>query len=692
MPSTGQDLRLGPFIGGLNTLSDPSAIADAELADCVNLELDIDGSLVCRPPIQEVLTNTSFAERILLLGVAQISGNTYLIGSNSGGVYYWISNAWTLITNTFQATCMVQYADKAWLIAKPGSANPGGSWDGAVFTAISAIPKGSAAAIHKERLYVVPGASATSNSSRLTFSTPADFTTWPGTNFIDVKPGDGQQLIDLTVYQNNILLFKQDSTYLLAYDTNPSLAIVTPISTTLGATKAHCVANFENSVFVYHEGEIYEIINLDFNRINTKIPFTYDPAVPTSGGSYTEDVFLSIFGDRLLVRYFNRVYVYGLKTRTWSRWQSQNEHLHYFGPLVAYPSNVVVAVNDQYYAGSCINVQKNLVRLNDGYDSVVNEAIARRINLILNPSFETNLTGYTPGGFVNSPTITQDTTHVESGTKAMKIAWPVDTLPQVSYTIAGLTVGATYVAQLRAFIPSANGEHIRIFSSAGSVIGEASSEVDGFTDVFVKFIATAVTNVIQIWPANAAGLTGSELTWVDKVLCWEGSVLTTPFDGDSANASWTGVAHASTSISLANEAVVITCTALTKTYDMAVSHKFKKLFWWGADVLTSNEVIGVASPIITVFQVTWDELSAYTWDQLNTWQFPLSSPASVTTAQSPGSGVLKKFVRFLKGLRFRQINFSVIMTSSGMRTDGPARLYTITAVVSTKQVVPAGSN
>jgi hypothetical protein len=322
----GQPLRLGPFIGGLNTLSDVSAIADSELADCINYELDIDGSLICRPPFQEIIDNAAFAERIVLLGVALLGGNIYVIGSNSGGVYYWVSNVWTLITNTFQATCMVQYADKIWLVAKIGSANPGGSWDGTTFTAIAAMPKGAAAVVHKERMYVVPGLTATLNGSRLIFSNAGNFTTWTGTDFLDVKAGDGQHLVDLVVYQDNLLLFKEDSTYLFAFDIKPADGIVRQISSTLGTTQQHCVASYESSVFFYHEGEVYEVINLDFNRINTKVPFTYDATAPV-GGAFVENVFLSIFGDRLLVRYFNRIYVYGLRTRTWTRWASANDYI-----------------------------------------------------------------------------------------------------------------------------------------------------------------------------------------------------------------------------------------------------------------------------------------------------------------------------------------------------------------------------
>ena len=516
MPSGGQALRLGPFVGALNTLSDPSAIADVELVDCVNFELDVDYSLLCRPPIVEVLDDTTLSERILLIGVASIGSNIYVIGSNSHGVYYWVSNTWTLITNTFEAKAMVQYMDKAWLIAKPGSTNPGGSWDGTTFTAISAMPKGEAATVHKERLFVAAGPHATTNASRLTFSNAGNFNTWTSTDFIDISPGDGQQLVDIIVYQDNILLFKQDSTYVLAYDSKPAEAIVRKISSTLGATKCHCVVNYENSVFVYHEGEVYEIINYDFSRINTKVPFLFDPTSP-GGASYTEDVFLSLFGDRLVVRYFNRVYVYGLRTRTWTRWASASNKLHYFGPLVAFPSNLTVAVNDQYYAGSCINNQTNLIRINNGHDALNRE----------------------------------------------------------------------------------------------------------------KDIA---------------------------------------------------------------QNVQIECSIKTKNYDMAVSHQFKRLFWWGADILSADTATGVATPVVATFKTTWAELSTKKWNELNTWEFPLTDLSAVTTPVASGSGVLRKFVKFLKGLRFRQINFSVILTSNGLISDGPARLYSLTAIVATKAVVTKGSN
>jgi hypothetical protein len=47
--------RLGPFVGGMNnSTNNPATIADTELWDCLNMDVDLDGSLKMRPPIQEV--------------------------------------------------------------------------------------------------------------------------------------------------------------------------------------------------------------------------------------------------------------------------------------------------------------------------------------------------------------------------------------------------------------------------------------------------------------------------------------------------------------------------------------------------------------------------------------------------------------------------------------------------------------
>jgi len=40
-----RELKIGPYAGGINRYSDISAIADDEMVDCTNFEIDLDGSL-----------------------------------------------------------------------------------------------------------------------------------------------------------------------------------------------------------------------------------------------------------------------------------------------------------------------------------------------------------------------------------------------------------------------------------------------------------------------------------------------------------------------------------------------------------------------------------------------------------------------------------------------------------------------
>lgn len=511
----GEALRFGPFVGGLNVASDPSAVADAELVDCVNFELDIDGSMVQRPPIVEIANPAH--NNMTFIGSAIISGTSYIIGSCSDGTYAFDGVNWITIKAGLVSKVALQYRNLVYIVATHASAQGGGYWKpaGNVFTADANMPRGEAALFTKGRMFITPGIDATSNQSRLQFTDPivADAFTWGASNIIDVSPGDGQNLVDLCLYNDNLLLFKQDSTYVLAYDLQPADAILRNISTKIGATTRYCVVNYENSVFIYHEGRVYEIINFDFGQINIKVPFEFDGGTPV-GTTRNDVVFLSIVGDRLICRYYNRIYVFGLKTRVWTRWESAEAHLHNFGPLKEFPSNPTQSVNTKYYAGSGIATYPNIVYIPDGRDAVTKEA----------------------------------------------------------------TVALNY-------------------------------------DI-VSYI-------------------------------------------------------------------------LTKNYDLADSHHYKKLMWWGADVLTNQNIIGYATPVTDVFKTSWYDLRNNTWNSIsgNTWFSPLNSPAAIETDVTITTSVSRKFVKFKKALRFRQINFKVTLRGDGSTATGPCRLFTLTAIIGSKQTV-----
>lgn len=722
----GQPLRLGPFVGGLNTASDPTAIADAELADCTNFELDIDGSLVSRCPINEIDGHINWTERVICICEATFNGTSYLIGSNTNGVFQKTASggAWTLITNTFRSTAAVQYANSVYIVAIPGSANPGGKWDPVGgFTAVAAIPKGMACAIHKERLFVCPGVLATTNASRLIFSNAGNFDTWTGTDFIDVKQGDGTNLLDLTVFQDNLILFKNKSTHFLAYDTRPTDAVLREISRTIGVDRQFCLVNYENQIYIFHGGWVYEIINLDFNRLNTKVPFKVDDTVPVGTSFSSELVFLSILEDRLICRFHHNIYVYGLRTRTWTQWESLKDKLHYFGPIVT----VHASTGNEYYAGYAINqftttVQFFNVQTTTTFERTidVDDDVVDTYTRTVSNGWGTNDTGqtYSISGGANSD-------YSVNGTKGIinlntvnvarfvilnsvsRVNW------DITHTVASnkIAAGSSIQHIARARIVDANNFYqLNVDFGADSVLRLA----------LIKFVAGVVTTIsltsFGSYVANEVFgyrfyLNGSTI----KAKIWR---TVNPEPGNwFYNFTDTGVTAAggfniintlaagntnTFPVTLTHDTLNIgdpslntwniNCRALTKNFDMAVSHEYKRLWWWGVDVTTNNTVTGTATPIVVSFTSTWSQVSTKKWNELLTWGSVLSGLQSIVTNQAATTTVARRFAKFLKGLRYRQINFRVDLSTDGSTQNGPARLFTMTIITETRETVTKGVN
>lgn len=506
MPGGGTELRLGPFKGGLNNASDPSAIDDTELVICDNFEFDVDGALTSRPPIVDLLTGPVGGQTVDLLGYyVDATGTPYLIGSTDNAVFYFGSGTWVTITTGFRASAMVQYKGLAWIIAQPGSANPGGSWvptsfgAAGTFTAVASLPKGGSAAMYKERMFIAPGPKATTNESRLSFSALADPNTWNPSDFIDISPGDGQKLLDLWILSGNIYLFKNDSTYIFAYDSAPTKGVVDPVSSTIGVSDTGCVTQYENVIYVYHEDFCYELINGNFSKLNVKVQFS-----PNFGGgvSYFRSNSLSVVGDRLVVRYFDKIYVFNFRTRTWSTWTSTKS----FGRFFTEPRASNTTALPRYTAGNAILGNQLTYIFQDGYDS----------------------------------------TNTES----------------------------------------------------------------------------------------------------------------------------------------------ITCTAQTKVFDFDAPGTFKRLYWWGVDVLTTGIVTGMLTPVIYTFQVTWDTLAAnYDWDEMAafTWDQPGNVIPTVSDSADTSGSYSRKLIKFLKAIRFRNIFFTVTLQTTGKSTDAPVKLFTVSPIVQLKE-------
>lgn len=516
-------LRLGPFSGGMNIGSDPSLIGDNELINCLNLELDNDGSLVSRPAIQ-IIDNGFWGHNILIFGAVVFSGTLYLFGMTNIRTYISTTGGltWTeLAPGGLDRECitMAVYNNTVWLPTVPGAANGGMTWTpGGGAVALASLPRAASCIVHKNRLYLCPGSNATVDASRLKFSAAADFTTWPAPNFIDVQPGDGDTLNNIAVYQDNLLLFKGESTHVLAYDLDPSDAILREINPVVGSTGNFGIAQHENAVYTLHTNKLYEINNFNFTNINEKIPPVFDNSLPTGTTVRFYNQHLSTLGDRLIVRYYNRTYSYMIKTRTWSEWRKTDDssiiEWHIFSPLVR-ARDLTGSGLDAYYAGYSLN-----------------------------------------------------------------------------------RAGANFIV-------------IKI--------------IDGRT-------------------SGAEEGTGSHKFY---------------------------------------------CIATTKDYDMSDPIRYKRLFWWGVDVVTGQEVTGSVKPITLVNSISWNALISETWADLLTWGSPLLTTA-VHQEIISGDGVsnTNKMIKFGKAVRFRKINFSLRLETDGSPNQ-PTKIFQYIAVVGTKQIVSA---
>lgn len=166
------------------------------------------------------------------------------------------------------------------------------------------------------------------------------------------------------------------------------------------------------------------------------------------------------------------------------------------------------------------------------------------VNLVLNPSLETNTTGWIPGGSV-PPTLTQSAVQALFGTKSLLITWDTGGfLPLANYTLTNLTVGKTYTASLYVYVPA--GDPDVILALGGISFGTSTALKDQWVRLTLTFTASSPTaHAIQIWPLTSP--TAGDLCYVDGFQVEEGSTTTIYCDGDQASSEWDGAAHASSS-------------------------------------------------------------------------------------------------------------------------------------------------
>ncbi len=322
MPSSREPLVIGPFAGGLNTYDDPTVVRDTELVEALNWDPGLEGSLRSRPPF----TNTGSPLTLGATGSAKflgfyyaVNGTTYLIASDGlNSTWAYNGTSWSLITATISATAMTQFDNKVWMISPVGDSDPGGYWTpSGGFVADADMPRGDTIIGFKSRLWVSPG-KGNPNGTRVYYSKvlgQPNF--WQTPSFIDVGQGDGQEIVLLTTYYSTLVAFRTQSIYNFSFTSDPAQGAVTLLVPNVGLASKDCLISYENYLYFMFDEKAYQFVNNNAQQINLKVPFTAE-----NRANISLPYAVSLFNNRAIFHYFDTMYVYSLRTKTWTRWKS----------------------------------------------------------------------------------------------------------------------------------------------------------------------------------------------------------------------------------------------------------------------------------------------------------------------------------------------------------------------------------
>lgn len=708
--TTRKPVLIGPFSRGVNTYDDPTAIHDQECAEALNFDPGLDGSLRSRPPF----TDTGDPLQLGPTGTPRLlgyfydtNGVPYLIAADgASSTWRYFQGIWTIITDTFSATDMAQFDGKAWLVAPVGSSASGGSWTpSGGFVADANMPKGTSIESYKSRLWIAEGVGG-ANSTRVRYSKVLGQTNfWTSPAFMDVGSGDGQGVVKLLAYFDTLLIFRTKSIWSLTYATDPALAIQGVVVPGVGLQGRHALAVYENYLYFMYDSKAYEFVNNRVQQINVKIPFkTSNP------GSTSTPYTVSLFNNRILYSYYENIYVYSLRTQTWTTWRSD-----LWGPIGQVLSPIVDDDADLAYAMPSA--------------AAAAEAITAR-NRVLNPSFKNNTQYW--GASTGTPALTRVSSTTPGHDFHLRVTsvtatgaaqarmenTPVTPGEKLSFRLSLRTVYAGNPAKtvtvgvnnIQGGTEGAgNGTIITGFQSQTYEVSGDWVDVD-LTDIEVYEGATYVRLYVAF---NVSGI-GDHVD-VDTVRMdiapAGGGPLSKYLDGDTESADpniayrWLGAIGNSPSVEVTNrmstllqieDAVTaakepMQCILVTKNYNFDVPGSFKVLFWWGVDAIFKVGIKGEVIPGVYNLSTTWGALrtNAVGWATVlgGTWAHPYLSDPTVESEVTTSPGPPRKFVKFFKKLRFRQVYFRVTFQIDGSFETAPVQVFTLSTYMSEKQTV-----
>lgn len=270
-----------PFFGDYNTTTDMSLMADEDSPDCLNVVSDISESIGSRPGYTKLLTTSTPSFIGGMYSLYQSTGTKQLVYAS--GVYlYKYNNAGgstqlTGIPASFTANqqwSMDEYQDNIYA---------GNGTDALVQYTGTQVQVGNSAItpqfvkVHKNRIYC-----ANKNSSTIYFSDTISPTSFPVNNFIVINTNDGQNITGISQILDNLIIFKDDSVWILTGEplgagntTTIGNLQLRQANGSAGCSAFKTIALVDQTLFFMHSTGIYALQNYNVTLVTPFLNTTF---------------------------------------------------------------------------------------------------------------------------------------------------------------------------------------------------------------------------------------------------------------------------------------------------------------------------------------------------------------------------------------------------------------------------------
>lgn len=321
-----------PFFGTLDTTTDISLMEDENSPDNLNVVYDTIKAVMSRKGYIKLLTTSTSSWIGGMYPLYQSSGTRQLVyQSNQNWYRYNNAGGSTLITGT-PATFT---PNQQWSLDEYQDTIYGGngidgliSYGGTSYSIANSGITPQFVKVHKNRVYC-----ANKNSSTLYFSDAGNPTSFPVNNFILINTNDGQNITGISDILDNLIIFKDDSVWILTGEplgagntTTIGNLQLRQANGSVGCSAFRTIQRVDQTLFFMHHTGIYALQNYTVQLVSPLLNVTFKSGMNSNvinlcWGLYSNQEKKYILGyPSSSANTCDSALVYDFLTKSFSRW------------------------------------------------------------------------------------------------------------------------------------------------------------------------------------------------------------------------------------------------------------------------------------------------------------------------------------------------------------------------------------